>query len=213
MDSDTVIAVGLPNKNEAVTKRPVCAEGKTFDDMKDHPARIQVEKLAQRGIVSGISETEFGPERPITRAEFAAIMVKGLGLALTEQKTFQDVEEEAWYFPYISTAYKFGIVSGTSPETFQPEGLITREEAAVMVARGAELCGLTMEMDEDTVRNFLAGFTDYTTSSDWAMEALAFCCAQGILPSDALEIRPQDPATRAQVAQMLYNCLAAAQLL
>ena len=69
-----------------VTKRPVCAEGKTFDDIKDHPARAQVEELAQRGIVSGISETEFGPERPITRAEFAAIMVKGLGLALTGAK-------------------------------------------------------------------------------------------------------------------------------
>ena len=82
-----------------------------------------------------------------------------------------------------------------------------------MVARGAGLCGMDTQMDAFSARDVLAGFIDYVEAADWAYSALAFCYQEGILPDDAIEILPQQPVTRAEIAQMLYNLLNRADLL
>ncbi|MBQ2926181.1 MAG: hypothetical protein IJE03_05080, partial [Ruminiclostridium sp.] len=92
-------------------------------------------------------------------------------------------------------------------------GTITRQEAAVMVARAAKLCGMDTEMDTMAIRDVLAQFTDYVTAAQWAREGLAFCYQVDILDDTALEIRPKTAILRCEIAQMLYNLLGAAQLL
>ena len=82
-----------------------------------------------------------------------------------------------------------------------------------MVTRAARLCGMDTEMDATAVRDILAGFTDYVTASDWATASLAFCYEEGILSAEEIEIMPQKPITRAEIAQMLYNLLDCAKLL
>ena len=157
--------------------------------------------------------TRFAPNDTMTRAQFAAIVVRGLGLPQKTGSTFSDVTSGDWFAPYVGTACAYGIVNGRSAAVFDPNGTITRQEAAVMVARAARLCGLDTELDAAAVRDVLAQFTDYTTSADWARQGLAFCYRQGVLDDSALTIRPTAHILRCEIAQMLYNLLDSAQLL
>ena len=204
---------GLPGKHEDVKKMPVTEAGKTFPDIADHANRTAIEALASRGIITGDTSGSFLPDNNMTRAEFATIVTRALGLAGETGSQFTDVAADRWYAPYIGTAYSYGIVNGTSATTFEPEGTITRQEAATMVARAAKLCGMDTAMDSAAVRDTLAQFTDYVTVSSWAQEPLAFCYQSDILDDSAMEIQPAKAITRCEIAQMLYNMLDSAKLL
>ena len=205
---------GLPGKHADVKKTELLYPGKTFADINGHTSQAAIEALAARGVISGMTDETFAPDETMTRAEFATIVVRGLGLPETaETNVFADVSDTAWFCAYVNAAYAYGIVNGVSDTEFAPENTITREEAAVMVTRAARLCGMDTEMGATAVRDILAGFTDYVTASDWAAAPLAFCYEKGILSDEEIEIMPQKPITRAEIAQMLYNLLDGAKLL
>lgn len=204
---------GLPGKNTAVTACPIRDPGKTFEDIGDDKEKASIEALASRGIISGVSDTSFEPGRTMTRAEFAAIVVQALGLAPSGKVDFTDVAATSWYAAPVATAYAYGIVRGTSMTTFSPEGTITREQAAVMVARAAELCGMNTAMTDTEIRDLLAQFPDYPASSTWAKGDLAFCYKQGFLSPEVLHIKPQEAITRSEIAAMLHRMLQKAALL
>ena len=200
-------------RNPDVKSMPVISPGKTFADIKNHKNQKAIEALASRGIISGKSDTKFEPDATMTRAEFATIIVRGLGLNEKKVTVFTDVKSGEWYAGYVGAAYGYGIVTGTSAATFDPNGTITRQEAAVMIARAAKLCGTPADMDAAQIRDTLAQFGDYTKSADWAREALAFCYKEGILDERALNINPSEAVTRAQIAEMLYQLLCMAKLI
>jgi hypothetical protein len=204
---------GLEGKNPEVTAVPITLPGTTFDDIIFIDEISAIEALASRGIITGKTAGAFEPAATMTRAEFAAIIVRGLGLTPKANGTFSDVPVTEWYAPYIGMANDFGIVNGITATGFNPTGTITRQEAAVMVARAAKLCGMETVMDTGAVRDVLAQFGDYVTSSDWARPSLAFCYSQEILSQADLTIRPLEAVTRAEVAQMLFNMLGKANLL
>lgn len=205
--------LGLSGKNADVKKQDIVSIGRTFSDIKSHENQKAIEELAARNIINGKSEDIFEPESTMTRAEFATITVRSLGLPIKGDMVFSDVTAADWYFDYIRTAYDYGIVSGISADEFNPNGTITREEAAVMTARAAKLCGLDTDMEISGARDILAVFSDYVKASDWAMTSLAFCYDKKILPDDAMEINPKNQVTRAQIAQMLFNTLSISKLL
>ena len=202
---------GLSRKHPDVVKMPVTQPGKTFPDIAGHPARTAILALAARGIINGKSDLVFDPDSTMTRAEFAAIVTRALGLPQTGIAVFGDVTESDWFFTYIGTAYTFGIVKGVSETAFLPGGTMTREEAAVMVARAARLAGMDTSIGNPV--DILCLFTDYPGVSDWATDSVAFCYREGILPDDAMEILPKTPIRRAEIAQMLYETLKRSQLL
>ncbi len=204
---------GLPSKHADVQPSPVTLPGKTFPDIAGHPNQAAMEALAARGIINGITDTSFAPDKTMTRAQFATIVVRGLGLPEKATQVFDDVKAGDWFASYVGSAYAYGIVNGKSADRFDPNGTITRQEAAVMVARAARLCGLDTDLDAAAVRDTLAQFTDYVTAGDWARQGLAFCYRQGILDDSALTIQPLVPILRCEIAQMLYNLLGSAQLL
>lgn len=82
-----------------------------------------------------------------------------------------------------------------------------------MLTRAAHLCGLQTELTGDEQLDWLAQFTDYRTCADWAVNAMAFCCREKIISCEESELRPQEPALRGEIAQMLYQMLDAAWLL
>jgi hypothetical protein len=123
------------------------------------------------------------------------------------------VSPGAWYYYYVNTVNFYGVAGGVGDRLFNPNGAITRQEAAVMVARAAKLCGMDTDEDAVTIRDTLAQFDDYRTAADWAQEALAFCYAEGILDDSALDIAPKEAVTRAEIASMLYNMLVLADLI
>ena len=211
--AETGETAGLPGKHNDIRIMPVILQGHGFSDINGHTNQSSIEALTVRGVINGKSETRFEPNATVTRAELAAIVTRGLGLEQNKAAVFNDVPREAWYAGYVGTAYTYEIVRGTSAETFNPDGVITREEAGVMVTRAAKLCGLNVSMNDTAVRDTLAQFRDYVTVSDWAREPLAFCYSVDILSQDVLEIKPGEPINRSEIAEMLYLMLGRAELL
>ncbi|UKI38057.1 MAG: S-layer homology domain-containing protein [Clostridiales bacterium] len=69
------------------------------------------------------------------------------------------------------------------------------------------------DISNDSVRDILAVFDDYTVSSNWAQNALAFCYKNDIFPDDTDLINPQNNATRGEIAVRIYNLLKTAKLI
>lgn len=204
------------NKSKAdpsVNVPGVTAPGTTFTDVKNHTNKAAIEELASRGIINGMSKDVFSPNKTMTRAEFAAIVTRALGLTAKDTKAFTDVPSSKWYAGYIGAANSSGIVNGVGSGKFNPDGTITRQEAAAMVARAAKLCGLDTSMDAASIKDMLAQFGDYRGVASWAKEPLAFCYSAGILDQSALNIEPTKAILRCEIAQMLYNMLTAAELI
>ncbi len=179
---------------------------KTFDDIASLEQREAVEALAKRGIISGMTETTFAPGETMTRAAFAAMIVRALSLSLNDITPFCDVPATAWHAPYVGGAYDAFIVNGVSDTMFSPEETITREEAAVMIARAFALCMATPSVNTENINNF----SDADESSPWARDALSLCLAYGLWDDT---LRPKDVATRAEIAAFIYNLLQEAHLL
>jgi hypothetical protein len=204
---------GLPNKHADVKKVAVTKPGKTFSDVNNHASQTAIEALASREIINGKSDAAFDPDGLVTRAEFAKIVAFSLGLPEKTTGVFTDVPANQWYYAAVGTAYYYEIVKGTSAATFNPGGSITRQDAAVMVARAAKLCGLDTSRTAVEVRDTLAQFGDYRTVADYAAEALTFCYDTKILDDSAFDIQPKQLAARAEIAEMLYRLLDSANLL
>ncbi len=204
---------GLSGKHPDVRPAAVTAPGTTFSDLAEHEARQAVEALAARGILNGKDGGCFDPDATMTRAEFCAAVVRSLGLTPRESGGFSDVPAGRWYAPYVGTAHGYGIVKGVDGGKFAPGGTITRQEAAVMVARAARLCGLDTARNGEQTRNILAQFADYRTAASWAAPSLAFCYDAGLMDQSDLEIAPNRAILRGEIAEMLYQMLGQARLL
>jgi hypothetical protein len=166
-------------------------------DIAGHWAESNIQKLVALGAISGYPDGTFRPNNNITRAEFATVLVKAFQLEPQSGKVFKDTAGH-WAQETISTAASYGIVGGYSADTFGPDDLITREQMAVMVVKAAELAPATVELS----------FTDSTSISEWAREAMTTAVASGIIggyPDNTL--RPQGNATRAEAATVIVNAL------
>lgn len=208
--------VGLVGKHMDVKAANIVSPGKTFADISGanaHKNQTAIEALASRGIINGKTSEKFDPNATMIRAEFATIVVKALGLTPKTVTQFTDVKTADWFASYVGTAYTYGIVNGKTTKTFDPNGTITRQEAAAMVARAAKLCGMDTEYDTQSARDVLAQFSDYVKCADWARSSLAFCYDQKIWADSAMSIQPSKAILRCEIAQTLYNLLGSAKLL
>ncbi len=211
--SDAVAAGGLAAKNADVSPVPVSAAGKSFADIAAHKDRAVIEALAARGIINGMTDTSFAPDETMTRAQFAAITVRALGLMPVANDKFADIAPGAWYAAYIGTANRYGIVNGVSANRFNPAGTISRQEAATMVARAAMLCGLDTTLSESQTQAVLSRFSDADSVADWAAPAMAFCYESGILDATDSATGAKQPIKRCEIAEMLYNLLHITELI
>ena len=209
----TETVIGLKNKNPDVQKMNIINPGKTFADIVAHKDITAIEALSSRGIINGKTENCFEPNSTMTRAEFATIIARGLGLPQKSSDVFKDVTADDWFYIYVGTAYNYGIIKGVSENEFNPNGTITREEAAVMVTRAASLCGMDTETDALAARDILAQFFDYVKTSDWSQSSLVFCYSEKILDDSVMEIKPKEAVTRAEIAAMLFHMLTSAKLM
>ena len=199
--------------DSSVKKSVVIFEGKTFDDISGSKSKQAIEALAERGIISGKTENEFNPSDKMTRAEFAAISVRALGIGQSEKDCFQDVLRSDWFCGYIGAAFDLGIVNGVTETEFNPQGTITRTEALTMLARAARLCGLEFPESVSEARDLLAVYYDYAELPEWAQFPAAMCIKYKILDCGEQEIKPYEEITREEIAQMIYNMLFACKLI
>ncbi len=180
---------------------------KSFDDVINHQNREAIEYLAAKGIINGKSDGIFDPENTMTRAEFATIIVRTLGLKGENPVVFTDVRHEDWFYEYVSAAHENGIINGVSDTCFNPHGTITRQEAAVMICRSAKKLGINTELELIAARDILSQFFDYVKTASWAIKELAFCVDKGIIVNDTFDIMPEEAVKRGEIAQMIFNLL------
>ncbi|WP_409344949.1 S-layer homology domain-containing protein [Paenibacillus sp. MBLB4367] len=192
------------------------ADGKTFADLIGHWAKADVELLASKLIVQGVTDSRFDPNADVTRAEFAALLVRALGLSMNPQaasSSFADVATSAWYAPAVEAAVKAGLVGGTAPDRFAPGERITREQMAVMLARALTVTGKQASA-ADLESGRLAKFADRASISVWALASVDQAVAAGIIKGMTDDtFAPSEYATRAQASVMLKRLLQHVQFL
>ncbi|OMF91033.1 S-layer homology domain-containing protein [Paenibacillus sp. FSL R7-0337] len=117
-----------------------------YNDITNHQwARNILNALYSKGIMNNLRFEQFGTDDQTTRGEFATLLVKGLNLPLNYDgnKTYADLVPGAgsvtWDYEHIETASRAGIVTGLTDGVFGPDQPITREQAAVMIARALKL--------------------------------------------------------------------------
>lgn len=176
----------------------------TFADIAGHKNQDAIELLAGKGIINGMNKDSFAPNQTMTRAQFCTIIVKALDLTPITNTRFTDVPAKEWYAGYVGTASDKGIVNGVGDNKFNPNGTITRQEAATMVVRAAKVLGIDTSVED--ADEILLLFSDGKQVASWAKEATAFCYAEEILAQES-RIQPSKAILRCEIAQMLYNML------
>ncbi len=191
------------------TKYLLAAVKTGFEDAAGHWARRDIVLLSLQGIVSGVSKEKFEPDREITRAEFAAILARALGLKSARgENTFSDVKDTDWYYESVQTAYEYGIISGYGNGKFGPADKITREQVMTMLARTTSITGLKMELEAREAEKLLATFEDAAHAAAWAKDSLAACVKIGLLQGkDDKTLAPGDETTRAEVVVVIRRLL------
>lgn len=173
-DMTDVRGTGLSGKGDRVRVPAVCRAPATFSDTDGRSCRAAVSALYVRGIVNGRSASVYDPDASITRAEFAALISRALGLAEQTELPFTDVSKSSKLAGGVGAAYAAGIVNGYSSTRFAPSLAITHRQAAAMLSRAAALCGLTGYTAPDTG-------ADYLTRGEMAEWLLALLCAAGLV--------------------------------
>lgn len=190
-----------------------------------HPGRhgVTKNKLGQERrkrygleiVVAGVGNGKYKPDSDITRTEYAAIVVRALGLAPgTGTSTFHDVDSGAWYRAYIATASSCGIIQGYGATTFGPNDKITREQAMTMIARAMAITRLAPELTDAQIASHLDKFADASAISDYAKASVAACTETGVvLGRPDQTIAHKDFITRAEVAVIVERMLQKSNLI
>lgn len=179
------------------TTQPSTTE--TFTDLENHAwAKDAIYTLKNKGIISGISDTEFAPANNIKRGDFILILTRMLSVNDTFTENFADVPESAYYYNAVGSAKAAGIAQG-SGENFMPENSITRQDLITLAYRAFLAKGYITETD-DTAS--LDAFADKDDISDYAGTAMASMVKAGIIQGSNGNVNPKGFATRAEVAVM-----------
>jgi hypothetical protein len=113
----------------------------SFIDVDSSYAKVAIQDLYDKGIITGVDANgHFNPKGTLTRAQFATIIVKTLGLKADATKSsFKDVV--GWSIPYVEAAYQSGIVTGVGNGKFNPNATVTREMAATILVKALQTKG------------------------------------------------------------------------
>jgi hypothetical protein len=163
-----------------------------------------IDNFIDAGIVQGFIDPDTGyiytkPKKPITRAEFVAILVRSMNLETTlPGKAFTDVKEGRWFYEPVRIASALGIIDGTSKTTFSPDKLIRRDEIAKMVVNAFQN---TVDFEGQT-----KVFQD--VPAYWAKSYIEKASALGIVHGvSATKFDPYSLATREQAFVMIERAL------
>ena len=138
----------------------------TFEDVPENAwYEKAVNTLASLGIISGVGDNKFEPDRSITRAEFTAMAMKFAMGETGGENIFSDIKSTDWYYNAVVDSIKYGWINGYGDGTFRPNNPITRGEVTAIVNHM-----LGREADKQFVQNHsdeLNAFSDIT-SKHWA---------------------------------------------
>ena len=168
-------------------------------------ASCDINRLATTNVVAGYPDRTFKPSVPVTRAEFASMIVKGFNHDVNDyskRAQFSDVHSNHWALPAISKAVEEGLMCGCGSNKFNPQKHVTRVEALTAMSKG-----LNCEIDQAKASQILSQYSDGNTLPAWAQIPVAKALNAGALKDNqqGSYINPNRDATRAEVASMLNN--------
>lgn len=173
-------------------------------------ASCDINRLATTNVVVGYPDRTFKPSIPVTRAEFASMIVKGFNHSTydyTNRANFKDVPKNHWASPAISKAVEEGLMCGCGGNKFMPQKHVTRVEALTAMSKG-----IPCDMDQEKAKNILSQYCDSNKLPAWAEIPVAKALDAGALKDSpqSNRINPDQDATRAEVSSMLNNTRIAA---
>lgn len=184
-------------ESEIIVQEPAV----TFSDIDGHWAYDSIMFMANEGIVKGLGDNTFLPDRNITRAEFASLVSDTLNLEEMTDNIYTDVSQDAWYNDVVLKCTQAGLILGYDGK-FRPNDLITREEMAIIIFRMANYIDILEQKDGNKV------FQDEDDISDWAKEGVTSVVNMGIMNGISENIfGAKRMATRAQGVMVLEKLL------
>ncbi|MGO1579955.1 MAG: S-layer homology domain-containing protein [Peptoniphilaceae bacterium] len=186
-----------PSKTNTINETSI-----KFTDMIGHWAKKAVEYGVNKGYLFGIGNGLFEPDRGISRGEFVTILgrIQNIDKNSYENGNFIDINGDEFYSSYVNWASRKGIVKGIGNKKFNPNGILTREEMAVIMARYIEVCDIKL------TNKGAKKFVDNRSISNWAIDSVKKMSEFGIINGDKKgHFNPKEKFTRGQVAQVLYN--------
>jgi hypothetical protein len=177
---------------------------KQFKDVPETAAIAPyVAAMSSRGLIDGLGEGTFQPDKPITRAEFAGILRKAFEMPRSKPAlSFTDVKSDATNAPAVAEATQTGFMNGFPDKTFKPDLQIPRYQMQVALATGL---GLTPQGDPVQA---LSKFGDAKELPKWSLPKVSAAVNAGIIDSKAAkDLKPTAPATRGDAVVMIHEAL------
>ncbi len=177
----------------------------TKPEYTDVPAWAEeyVERMTEKELIDGKTETTFGADDPMTRADLVVALYRLAGSPDVKdvENPFADVKDDAACKDAVVWAFDQKIVNGKSSDTFDPEGSAQRQEIAKIVnefaARQVGRDSLTNRLDE------MSGFPDAADVSAWAKDYMNWAVASGFISGSDGYLLPAGTATRAEVSAII----------
>lgn len=176
--------------------------GGKLTDIAGNWAERFIQGLFDQAIVSGFGDGTFKPNDTMTRAEYAALLVKAFNPAPErEAPKFTDVPANFWAKEVIEKAYRGGFLSGFDDNTFRPNDKVQRVQVLVSLVNG-----LGLSAGDSSVLSF---YDDRTTIPDYAKDEVATATKKKIVVNhpQLKKLNPTKQAARAEVAAMVYQAL------
>lgn len=166
-------------------------------DTSGHWAEASINNWINNGYISGYPDGTFRPNNAISRAEFVTIANKAFGFTSSQGISFSDVKAGYWAYSEIQKGVAAGYVRGDASGTFRPGSAVSRQEAAVMLAR---LRGY----EDDEAASY--GYTDRWAMANWAVGAIGAVSRNGVMSGYPNKtFRPQRDLTRAEAVAALQK--------
>lgn len=177
-----------------------------YTDVSKHWGKPFVELAAAKGLVDGVGDGKYDPNRAVTRAEFTAMLVRSLGRGASTDGTspYDDVRTGSWYEGDVAKAKALGLLNFVNGNLFKPDQPLTREEMASMLAAviALEKLPITKELVS------LAGYKDIGSVDASYLEDVRLMVSYRIMEGTGENtFSPKDVTTRAQAAVVFVRML------
>lgn len=166
-----------------------------FPDMPAGEDGAVLQRAVDNGLISGFEDGTVQPNTPITRAQMATIMSRAMNATdVADLSVFVDVDADDWFYDAMGKAVAMEAFKGDDKSKLNPNNTITRQEAMIVLSR-------IFDMPQADA-SVLDVFPDGGTVASWALKEVSSVCAGGYL-SDVKELRPLQPMTRLEFAQIM----------
>lgn len=199
------------------SKYTIVENSKTFSDVSQSSwAKSYIDTLASKYIVYGKTNDNYDPSALMTRAEFAVLLVRALGLPKSQYDgSFKDVTGIEWFAKSgeLTAAVQYGIVRGVTADKFDANAKVTRAQAAVMIQRAMEIEFLNYDVSKLNKSKKLSDFKDNQKIGSWAQAGVEAVYQAGIVSGKGDNFDPNGYTQRQEMAKILANFLVSSKLM